>query len=470
MGLRDSVKNTLKKAAKEKVSSFKQVIQSAKPALDKTKRVLNTPVPIPGAKASSQLIKATTIDRSASAQRARKALRSAADLSYTLAESIDTLNTSVWDSVVEANAAAQGLDSGFFMSSHYLQTLERVLPVNITPRYAMICAGQGTDHQVLAVMVMQQIDIGAAQMGKSRRLSAVTKVAPQFQQRVLACGNFLTYGQHGLAMLPDVDPALIWHGVAEVLYRARQADKLRGSTQFVMVKDLHEPYTKAAQHLEHLSFRYVETEPNMVFTIDASWQSHDDYLNSLASKYRSSIRNAVLKPIEEAGCTISTVIDLVTNAKRMHELYASVQSNAQVRPFLLKVDYFQGLKAAAGERMKVSALMQGDKMLGFLVSVLDGETAVAYHIGFDREAAGELPIYLRLLHVGISDAIALGAKRISFGRTALEPKASLGAKPQTFGVLIRHSQPIFNKLIKAGLLGIEHDEAPVRSPFKKAKD
>jgi hypothetical protein len=58
--------------------------------------------------------------------------------------------------------------------------------------------------------------------------------------------------------------------------------------------------------------------------------------------------------------------------------------------------------------------------------------------------------------------------RNSFGRTALEPKTALGAKPQAFSVLIRHRQPILNKMIKHILLGMEHDDAPERNPFKKS--
>lgn len=107
-------------------------------------------------------------------------------------------------------------------------------------------------------------------------------------------------------------------------------------------------------------------------------------------------------------------------------------------------------------------------MLGFLMSVADGQTAVAYHIGFDRAAAAELPIYLRLLHAGIADAISMGCQQISYGRTALEPKAALGAKPQPFGILVRHRQPVLNKMMKRLLTGIEHEEAPERSPFNKA--
>ena len=59
-------------------------------------------------------------------------------------------------------------------------------------------------------------------------------------------------------------------------------------------------------------------------------------------------------------------------------------------------------------------------------------------------------------------------RRISYGRTALDPKASLGAKPQPFGILLRHRHPVLNKLIKGLLLGIEHESAPERNPFKKA--
>ena len=50
------------------------------------------------------------------------------------------------------------------------------------------------------------------------------------------------------------------------------------------------------------------------------------------------------------------------------------------------------------------------------------------------------------------------------------PKAALGCKPQPFGILVRHRQPVLNKMMKSLLLGIEHDEAPERSPFKKVAE
>ncbi len=229
-----------------------------------------------------------------------------------------------------------------------------------------------------------------------------------------------------------------------------------------------EAFTQSAACLTHLSYRSVETEPNMVLTVDPKWNSHDDYLASLASKYRSNVRNAILKPMDEAGCAVQSLTDITPHLIRIHALYEAVQANADLRPFLLPVEYFAVLQRMAGARFRCSVVNQGDTVLGFLITIADGETAIAYHIGFDREAAGDLPIYLRLLHAGIADAITLNCKRVSFGRTALEPKAALGAKPQPFSILLRHRQPVLNKLIKRLLLGIEHDDAPDRNPFKKA--
>lgn len=397
----------------------------------------------------------------------RKRLRGPALLNYAIADSISMLDSQAWSSL--------GEQASFFMSRSYLQQLEDILPLNITPRYAMIYAGSGAERRPIAALYMQIVDISLAQARPVKPAEtikkwseSITRLTEKARQRVLVCGNMLTYGQHGITIAEDADDKLVWHGIAEVMYRVRQSEKLQGRTQFVMIKDLHEPYTRQAKHLTNLSYRYVETEPNMVLSLRPEWKSFDDYLASLTSKYRSGVRNAVFKPMDEAGCVVEHLEDLAPYQDRIFELYKSVQMNADFRPFQLPPDYFAGLQRVAGSRLRCSVVRKNDVILGFLISLADGDTALAYHIGFDRDAAVELPVYLRLLYAGVSDAIELGCKQISYGRTALEPKASLGAKPQAFGIMVRHCQPVLNKLIKRLLLGIEHDDAPERNPFKKA--
>jgi hypothetical protein len=413
------------------------------------------------------LDKARTLHRAlAETSKARKRLRGPAHLRYAIADTLAMLDSGAWRALTA--------DAGFFMSHAYLTGLERVLPDNLAPAYALIFDG---DQQPVAAVYMQHARISLAQTrpaksateGARRVKLALAPLAPldKVEQRVLVCGNLLCYGQHGVAFAPGVDPALAWHGVAEVLYRVRSADRLRGDTHFVMIKDIHEPYAHAASCLTNLSYRYVETEPNMVLALSEQWKSYDGYLAGLASKYRSNVRNSVFKPLEEAGCRVEPLHDVAPVESRVHALYQSVQTNADFRPFLLSPAYFPALQRMAGARLRCSVVRREDSLLGFVMTLADGDTAVAYHIGFDRTAAADLPIYLRLLHASIADAIALGCKRISFGRTALEPKAALGALPQDFGILLRHRQPVLNKLIKRLLLGVEHEEAPARNPFKK---
>ncbi|NRR31562.1 GNAT family N-acetyltransferase [Oxalobacteraceae bacterium] len=399
--------------------------------------------------------------------RERKRLRGPAPLYYAIADAIGMLDAGAWTALAK--------EAGFFMSIDYLKTLEQVLPHNLAARYALIYQGDGAERTPVAAVYMQIAEISLAQARPEKNAdepshalrAPLDKLAHSAKQRVLTCGNLLTFGQHGIAFAKNVDAKLAWHGVAEVLYRVRQAEKIAGKTHFIMIKDLHAPYIDQATHLSNLSYRYVETEPNMVLDLHPDWKHYDDYLASLASKYRGNVRNSIFKPIDEAACTVEQLSDVLAAQAQLHALYKAVQTNAGFRPFELLPEYFYALQQVAGERFRCSVVRQNGALLGFLISVADGDTAIAYHIGFDREAAAELPIYLRLLHAGIADAIALGCKQISYGRTALEPKAALGARPQPFGILVRHRQPVLNKMMKHLLLGIEHDDAPARSPFKK---
>ncbi len=405
-------------------------------------------------------------------QRDKRALRRPSDLEFAIADGIDYVNPAHWDAVTAG--------AGFFFERGYLKVLETAGPDNLVPRNAVIYR----DGVAVATVIMQLVRIEAARVRKEaaasssrnparrllKRLAAPAgeRLNQRVRQRVLVCGNLLSYGFHAAAFAPGIAPETIWPGITEVLYRVRRAEKLSGQTNFVLVKDLTAPELKASRILEKFSYRAVETEPNMVLELDPKWKNHEVYLGSMASKHRSSVKNQILKPIEEAGCTLVAIEDVAANAARLHELYLDVHQNASLRPVTLPPEYWAALKAAAGERLAVTALMRGDTMLGFIACLKDGDLGVAYHIGFDRAASGDLPVYLRLLHAAVDQLIAMGAKRISLGRTALEPKARLGAKPQAMSVWMRHSQPLINAATKRLLGLVQHDEAPEANPFKKA--
>jgi hypothetical protein len=317
--------------------------------------------------------------------------------------------------------------------------------------------------------LLKEASDGGNGMGSLKRaLTPAAKLATaRLNEPLLVAGNLMSWGFHGIAFAEGEAPATLWPGVAEALYRIRRAERLLGQTNVVLVKDVTER-ERGLEAFRRFSYRPLETEPNMVLTLNPVWRSYDDYLGALDAKYRRNAKDQ-MKKLTLAGCSVEPLTDLSAHAMRLHELYLAVQRNASVRLVTLVDTCLPQLASALGANFRCTVIRRGEKILGFVTTLRDGDTAIAYYLGFDRTAAAEgLPIYLRLLHATISDAISWGCKSLSLGRTALEPKAALGAKPEPMSVWLRHRVPAMNWLMR-GLLGaITHDEAPERNPFRNS--
>jgi len=62
-------------------------------------------------------------------------------------------------------------------------------------------------------------------------------------------------------------------------------------------------------------------------------------------------------------------------------------------------------------------------------------------------------------------ATSLRARALSLGRTALTPKAQLGATPQPMSLLLRHRIAPMKSVLRRILEAVPHDLAPERHPF-----
>ncbi len=387
---------------------------------------------------------------------------------FAFADRVDFLNRTAWDSVTQGGS--------LFLRRDVLQMIEQHGPDNITPRYATIYRGEtpvaAVAAQIVSVTGKHLRHDHSAPKGQEsknilqRALKPAAKLATaKLDERILVAGNLMSWGFHGIAFAAGENPAQLWPGVADALYRIRRADRLMGDTNLVMVKDVTKTET-GLEALRRFSYRPLETEPNMVLAINPAWRNYEDYLAALDAKYRRNAKDQ-LKKLAAAGCTIEPLSSLTAHSKRLHELYLAVHHNASVRLVTLSENYLPQLASTLGDDFRCTVVRRGEEILGFITTVREGSTAIAYYIGFDRAAAAEgLPIYLRLLHTTIGDAIAWGCTRLSLGRTALEPKAALGAKPETMSVWMRHRIPALNWMLRGVLGAVTHDEAPERNPFK----
>ncbi|HEY9401669.1 MAG TPA: GNAT family N-acetyltransferase [Pyrinomonadaceae bacterium] len=376
---------------------------------------------------------------------------------FALSDSIDYLDAAHWDALTAS--------ASVYLGRPYLRVLERAAPENLRGRYALIF---GAGSRPLAAVAAQSVQISAARVRKksdSRRRQAVAAPLGRIEERMLVCGNLLSWGQHGVAFAPGADRLELWPAVAEALYRLRRADRLSGDTDLVMVKDIPDAEAVAAAALARFSYRPLETDPDMVLELSPKWRSYEDYLASLNSKYRKSARQ-IEKDVEAAGCRVEALEDVAGCAEELHALYMQVHEGARLRLVTLTPEFIPALAATFGDNLRCTVIRRGDEMLGFVTTLKDGETAVGYYIGFARATNAETPIYFRLLQAVVEDAIKLGCRRLSLGRTALEPKARLGARAVPLRVWIRHRIPALNVLVRGLLHAAHHDEAPERNPFK----
>jgi hypothetical protein len=376
---------------------------------------------------------------------------------FALADSIDYLDAAHWNAVT-------GNDS-MFLSPRYLRVLEKAGPENLRQRYALVFRGRTP----VAAVAAQSVTVSLSRVSQNPRKGKAAAPLEKLQEKMLVCGNLLSWGMHGIAFAPNEDSAALWPAIAEALYRLRRADKLSGDTDLVMVKDITDAHAAGASALSRFSYRQLETEPNMLLDISPDWRTYEDYLASLTSRYRKQAKD-IDKDVVAAGFQMELLSgpgDVARHAETLYDLYLQTHRNARLRLVTLSPAFLPTLAEQLGEDLRCTIVRRDDQVLGFVTTVRDGETAVGYYIGFDRKTNAESPIYFRLLQTVVDDAIKFGCRQLSLGRTALEPKARLGARPDPFRIWIRHRIPMLNVLVR-GLLNTisHHDEAPERNVFK----
>lgn len=361
----------------------------------------------------------------------------------------------------------------------YRETLDAALPRAVTPHYVLLyrqgvpfaayCAQSLlVDDDILALRERttyqaRQRLAGFDQAGRWLRNRALGLLG----RRVLVIGNLYACGPYGACSAPGHPADMAWRLLPAAVAALRN---VFDAPHFVIVKDFDAKSRSAVPALAKLGFSQIPIEPSMELECALSWRGHDDYLEALNTKYRKAARN-VYQAVAAAGIEAACVQDVSPFAARLHALYLAVESRAQIRFGTHGPDYLPRLAAALGpERVRCTILRRGGEIVGFSFAIKDDETAIAHVVGFDYAENASAPIYLRLLHGLIEDGLAMGCSRIHYGRTALEPKARLGARPMPTEIWLRHTNPILNLAVAPLLALVPQDSAPQRQPFRKATD
>jgi predicted N-acyltransferase len=210
----------------------------------------------------------------------------------------------------------------------------------------------------------------------------------------------------------------------------------------------------------------------MVLQLKSSWASFEDYLNDMKSEYRIRIKKT-LHSLEESGVLLERLDQeqVEAGAAEIAQLYHQVHDRKRLRLSTIGERWIPALARLYQDdfRTVVARSKEGGTILGFVTVIRDGDNAFGYYVGFDKtEAAKGTPLYVSLIYACVAQAIEMRATRVVLGRTALGPKAQIGAKPQTMYSYLRHRSPVLNLAVPSILAILPAPkQAPDRHPFKK---
>ena len=378
-----------------------------------------------------------------------------------------------WDHLVHGHS--------LFLRREYLQLLEEHGPPAVRPFYAIV-SGNGrpvavakanifdVDDEMLSVRDRTTYNAGLRPGGRLLDKSLTwlrNRCLGMFGRRIVLCGNLFSCGLHGVAFGREEDPARLWPVVMECL---QDMLRMQGGAAYLVIKDIASRATASGDLFSTAGFSRLRLEPSMDLEVPETWHSYEDYLASLNTKYRKAARKTH-EAADRAGVTLETLSDIAPVQQHFFDLYAQVERRARTRFGILRAGYLPALARMAGpENFRCSVARMGGKILGFSTVLKDDRVAVVHLVGFDYAENEKAPIYLRLLHRAMEDGLALGCTTIHFGRTALEPKARLGAVPTGTEAWVRHSNPIINRAIGWLLRLVAEDVAPQRTPFRIVKE
>lgn len=288
---------------------------------------------------------------------------------------------------------------------------------------------------------------------------------------VLVVGNFLTSGDQSHHF---TDPTLKNEGqqflinASEYLLQevSPQCKALRG----VIFKDLLSSDKEERALFKENGFLITSFQPRMLFELRPEWQSFDDYLAAISSKYRVRIKKAK-KRFKDIEVRELSYEEISQHSVAINKLFDEIISNVSFNALKIKEGHFANLKKNLGDQFDFYGFFKEDRFVGFYTIIHGEEELEAHYIGMSNADNKKYSLYFNLLLELTRIGIERGYKRVNFSRTAMEIKSSVGAVGQDLNVYYKHPnkglQSVFIYLFR--LLKPARVKWTPRSPFKKAE-
>lgn len=378
--------------------------------------------------------------------------------SYKLFSKVSQIDTQ-WDSLA---------GSTIFLSRKYLQVLENSSPTNMSCYFLGIYNNQ----ELEAIFILQILDVQKLESFGDRdkcfRASVRKFFFQHFCSHVLFVGNNMLTGENFGAFKVQSNNNRVLQYLNSILGDIRNDLKKQGiRVHITTIKDFSEDFKSQINNTIFTDYYSFTIQPNMLFTISDTWKTENDYINALQKKYRDQYKRA-RKKSEGVLKKRFSLKDISQYNDTIYNLYHYVAQNAPFNTFFLAKNHFIELKEKLEDDFCFYGYFVEEKLVGFNTLIKNGNTMETYFLGYNEAFQKEKMLYLNMLYDMIGYSIHKHFKHIVFGRTALEIKSSVGAKPQTMYGFIKHQYKIMNWCLPYLFKRLEPEVLwKERNPFKE---
>lgn len=357
-----------------------------------------------------------------------------------------------------------------FTSRGYLAVVEECLGSAVRFDYALWrpennVAG-GAVFQTFSLRVPEHLPVlapgfeGAAGLERAWR-PWVAALLRRLRIRVVLCGGFFSCGPRGTWCDDGQDKAAFGRWLAATARKVARDASEPGVRVLVILKD----FGASAADAPDATFEAIGGDPAMALELSPDWKSLDDYASTLKSSYRRELERT-----RERGVDVErrpmTAAQIRALDRRIDALHGQVLARARVVPARKNARFFARLAETLGPAFSFIGYYHRDNLVGFNTRFLCGEEFESHYFGVDRAIAPTLGLYKNMLYDDTADAMALGCRRVVFGRDAQEVKSGLGAQPMPYMSFLYQESRTLTGLLAATARRLGPASWVVRHPFR----
>ncbi len=352
-----------------------------------------------------------------------------------------------------------------YLSLAYLQVLEDTLKDQVTLFFS-ISYQDKVPVLITTFQLVTFIDKRKQSHKSVLKILSDTKSKQQsFKMNMLVCGNVFADGEHGFVASDAISNGEV---IQELVTISETIKKKSASQKKISVRLFKEFWPESVSKMEVLiehRFKEFHIDVNMVLDIHPSWNTFDDYLQSMKAKFRTKA-NSTYKRSAAVAMRSLAAIEIKENSHKIDALFANVLDKSEYSFGRMNANVFVALKENLGYDFSFVGAYLNEELVGFSIAYFHNNIMEAGYVGLDYNYNTDYAIYQRLLYHYVEQAIERKMLQLQLGRTSELIKSALGAKPVDMKLYAKHKRPLTNLIMGAVLNKVSPSDYELRRPFK----